>query len=517
MKCLKCGKKVPIHSEFCNKCGYHFTEEEIKAANDAHFIKDSAKSALDSINASEVKAIILSSMIFVITATGLGMLFSLIIANTITDIAGTETFKLGAVSVWLMTCLSGTDLLFAVTLPVMGTFSIDIRLYMGFMLLLIIPALSLLVARVVRHFIMKRCFPDRETGIKDAVLGALIFALFNLALSFIPSSMEAGIRDTTIAAIGEYLQSIAKTVHNAGFTGLGGWLASAERMDKLAGALTFNMNPLSHITFLTSFALAFLFAMPGLRVLRTRTDLTGSTLSIAWVFVTRMLFAGFCVSVSLLIYLAIRAEESAEVMPALLLLPNFVVWTLSMLSGGTFEFLVRGIEHSSAPGAGMESITFTDMYSGLSSNWGLAVMLIGVLVAFVALYPIFRDKADTRRIRSTSAVVSGVLICVISALTTFFIDITLESTAMGFVEGTLLISAGTLRTFITTIIVFAAALWLIYTTQTTKWLDDIMLKITARHSASLGVTALLSILAAIAIINMFNNSNLANLLILLGA
>jgi len=506
-----------MHSEFCNKCGYHFTEEEIKTANEAHFIKDSVRSAADSINASEVKAILLSSAIFAFTAIGLGMLFSLFFANTITNIAGIETFKLGAVSVWLMTCLSGTDLFFAVTLPVMGTFSIDIRVYMGVVLLLIMPALFLLAARGIRHSIMNRCFPGRETGVKDAVIGALIFALINFALSFIPSSMEGSIRDTTTAAISDFLQNIAKTVHNAGFTGLGSWFAKAETMDKLTGALTITMNPISYITFLTSFTLAFLFAMPNPRVLRTRSDLVGSTLSVAWMFAVRMLFAGFCVSVSLIVYLAIRIGGFAEVMPAMLLFPNFVVWIVSMLTGGTFELIVRGIEHSSTPGVAAESITFTDMFSGLSSDWGLAIMLIGILIAFIALYPLFKHKVDARRIGSTSAVVSAVLICMISALTAFFIDITLESTAMGYVEGTLLISAGTLRTFITTIIVFGAALWLVYTTHASKWLDGILSKITAQRSLSLGVTALLSVLAAVALINMLGNSNLANLMKLMGS
>jgi len=228
-----------------------------------------------------------------------------------------------------------------------------------------------------------------------------------------------------------------------------------------------------------------------------------------------MLFAGLCVSVFLFVYLWIHVGDFMQILPVLLLLPNFVIWMISLLNGGTFNVVFRGSELSTKPDAVADSVRFSDLFSGLSSNWGLLIMLMGILIAFIAIYPMFKEKAGLNNAKAACAVVTAVFVLLIVSITTFFIDINLESSAAGAVESSFALSAEFIRTIVTTIIVFASAFGMIHLTNKSSWFDNILTQITASRGISLGLTAALGLVAAIALVNMYNDSNLANLIHLL--
>jgi len=374
------------------------------------------------------RSVIAPAFLYAAVAVGIGLILSFILDTQLdlllrdmlydafgwrsVDAAlGYSSFSLGAIYVWLVTCMGG---LHSATYGEYGawgyanTASVEISLSFGFILLTLIPIVSLLIARVARNAFINSKYAGKETGLADGLFGAGIFAAVNLLISFFPSTFD-GIFNRFV----EY---------NAGY----------DRVSTTTGPILLNL-------LIFSFIAAFIFAMPGLKAVLEKMRFRGRSIDAPFTVATRyiklMLLSGVIVVIFAGLTFLLRTfilfgPTNAGVFDEsfgffLLALPNLAIYLMSLLTGGTFS--TTSTEQMWGPfGFGDMSVNAFGVQAGEWGSWyyfqeswfGLLMLVAGLWIAVSAMYKVLRYDNNFTANGVLAVIVSAVFIWAVTFVAT---------------------------------------------------------------------------------------------------
>ena len=423
--------------------------------------------------------ILIPAFVFAGTAIAVGLIISLFLGMWLTSFISTTSqqipvninIKFDALTTWLLTCLGGMHIKFSI--PLIGSLSCSFSAKI--VLFLFVPIVSLFIARKVRYAFISSKYPGKELQMIDGAAGALLFALINAMLSFMPSSIESSINDL--------IRSLTALV--AGGFGINSGFS----------LLNLKVSSSALNVFWVSFVIAFLFSMPDIRTLGKRFGFIGSSLTISLYHTMHMLSAGFCVAVFLFI--------SGKI--TFFVLPNIAIWVMSILSGGIFNIITK-IPPQTAAIWLLNEIT-AESISGFSSGiMGTALLIIGLFIVVISLYPAFRQEQGIIKKGVAVSLFSTVMVWIIASFAT--LSLSIETQASNLIiganenfSGEFSASTASIGAFAGTAAVFAIAVALINFIRNIPVLDNALVAISS-HKGSMLATALLCVLAAVLLNNI---------------
>jgi hypothetical protein len=529
--CISCGTKMTATDAYCSSCGQESIGYSI--GDDSAIRLDSLTSVIKNKNVGETfKQIPISnfvnvermkkadfwipSAIFAVTSIVVGVIICLIlnivirnatddfftdlINEMVRDLTGTSLanymdlgdlgINIGALTIWLLTCLGG--LTFNIRGSVDGSMggwfggsfsgeaAVRGNLFLGLVILCAIPVVSLVIGNLVKNvYIKDKPEYNKDSKISSAVLGSLLFTVLNVILMLFPSGLAGALR--RIANEAQNVLDFEWASFNLSFR------ASISHM--LLNVIIF------------SFILALLVSMPKWKdLMKTAAEhgkawLNSISVSIQLVktFFVAAIFVAitFIVVEAILIFIEIGSDfgdifrymgdSEAAILTVVLvaILSNFVFYTTSMLTGGTFDFNVTvrayGERHS-------ESLR--DMFpdGNPMGDFTFFLLVIAGFLLAVYIFHKFIQKDDKYLLRGAFAVgFSTVFLSILSAMANISGSLTasvgyermMESATTTFSMGTF-----TFLSVIKILLVTAAAFVLVYLSEKVPAIKNILDKFT---------------------------------------
>jgi hypothetical protein len=496
--CTGCGAKKGKRDTYCAVCGFECYDyaatsgvgSQIRGVLGNIIKNENAPSIIgkagEVINLSPPLAqtngrpVFAPALIFALVAVGVGLILSffvdmindIILRDWLEDIfgrwevdhiLGDSAFKFGAVTVWLLSCLGGLSGSIRVdSTDPWGISSgrINITISEG-ILLVIIPIVALLIARQARKAYINSKHATNEIHIIDGVMGAGMFAAVNFILSLFPSALS-----NTISEYFEFLVSAGEIIR-----------------------LNVNLGPRLVNLLFFSFVIAFLFAMPRyglmIEIIKRRSRLAGASCAIVVRYIGLTVISGLTAFAVIALYGAIRLynegvfddiETSFLTYVILYLMPNIIVWVMSLFSGGSLGLGVSG-DLSYMLGFWLPSSTSVtalgaqigDGRNAEHFSWfGYLLFIAGLLVAVAALYKVLRNDEKFITSGLIAAVVSAAIMWVISSYATIAISysVSVNSIHDSFSDSSsAALGSASFANFLFCTVFMAAALGVIYLTR----------------------------------------------------
>jgi hypothetical protein len=457
--CTSCGSNIAQHGTYCAICGIECKDyiavqkrqeskiiSDILGAEGVQSLAGIAGKVGTKINLSEnlsqigERSVFMPALVFAVVAVGVGLILSLLIdlqidrllRGWLEDMFGWRTIEyvldgsplnLGVVSVWLLTCLGGLRFSMSGSIDYgwgdRDSYSTDASLSLGLIWLIVVPVIALLIARKARQVLIISKHTGKEISILDGLLGAGMFAVINLILSFFPTPLGNTI-NRLFTMDGDYL-----------------------RLNVSVGPMILNL-------LFFSFVIALVFSMPGWRGIAEsigrRYKVLGLSGAVAIRYVRFMLLAGLIWTVISWVVSLIIINSEREALAfgsdifenigiilgvGILALPNTVISQMAFLTGGSFTAKISNNLMGGLPGnMEISSSAFGFQYSmpgfpGIheSYSWlGLLVLVAGLWIAVSTIYILLRNEKKLMINGLSAAGLSAVAMWAVSALTTIALN-----------------------------------------------------------------------------------------------
>ena len=477
--CSQCGKAAKQSDTYCAACGFECNEYTVSqgwqgsqmlnnvmgsaagknvAGAAGKIIGDVMSSGVGKSGAMNLqsgltyikeRSVFMPALVFAVVAVGVGLILSLIIdmqidrmlrdflndtfgRSLVDTILDGGDFRLGAVSVWMITLLSGLGISMNAEVGAGGILdfldaglsaSFDMSMSLGVLVILIVPGIALFAGKFARNMYINSQCRGKVLQISDGVLGAGMFVVINIILSFFPTAIE-----NTAAGFFE--------------TELGMGVDAFSRFSVSSGPMYLNL-------FLYSLILGFLFAMPGIgtlvEIVRSKFGTWAESIAVAAQCVKLTLLSGAIMAAlivigSIVIMVAFEGIRDSDIILMTIgvlaaALPNLTVWLSSLPFGGSFTI---ALAESGDLGLGeIGDITlsaFGASVDGGGSSWvGIILIVAGLWVALAAMHKLLRDDNAPLKKGIIGAALAAIAMWVVSlgAMIAFNLTMTFRAGAIG--------------------------------------------------------------------------------------
>jgi RNA polymerase subunit RPABC4/transcription elongation factor Spt4 len=531
--CIGCGNKANPRDIYCSACGiecydYKVTQgwqgspiiRDVMRSETARNMVGAANKVGATINLSanlaqvKERSVFYPALIFALVAVGVGLILSFIVdlqidaimrewldsifgLRMVENVLDGSSFKLGTITIWLLTCMGGLSGSMRGTIETgyldpgfsRPSVSMSASAPSGFSWLILIPVIALFIARCARNAYINSKHTDKEVRIVDGLLGAGMFTLINLILSILPTSLSNNI-NSVINMSGDFT-----------------------RLNISIGPIVFNL-------VLFSLIASFVFASPGFTVLlellgRKFKDVAVSC-KIAFRYIGLMLLCGFILTITAALIFIIWLSSEFETDDMLiyigyfiLALPNLVIWLTSFLTGGSFSLIAtgRGIPFEVSVDATVSAFGM-DMAGVFDFQWfGLLLLVAGLWIAVTATYSLLRNNDSLIKIGAITIGVSAAAMWAISACASPPSRLTASGAALGIGSRgnesiSMSISMGT-ASFINLLlyaVMMAVAMCIIYFAKRSPTFDSFLSK-TATPPVACLVTAVATVITVLSVLS----------------